>query len=129
MKKSTLTASRGLLLMLTIGLAGCLAAAAAGAGGAIVFTGHTAEAIVDRSVAEMADVAETTMQGDGIDITDTRSENSGAKRTFEGEKGGTDVTVTIQRTDEGTKVGVVARKSAASWDDDYARALLAKIIG
>lgn len=121
--------ARSAALLLTTGLAGCLAAAAAGAGGAIVFTGHTAEAIVDRSVAEMANVAETTMQSDGIDITDTRSENSGAKRTFEGEKGGTDVTVTIQRTDEGTKVGVVARKSAASWDDDYARALLAKIIG
>jgi methylthioribose-1-phosphate isomerase len=120
--------ARSATLLLTTCMAGCLAAAAAGAGGAIVFTGHTAEAIVDRPVPEMASVAEETMRADGIDVTDTRSENSGAKRTFEGEKDGTDVTVTIQRTDEGTKVGVVARKSAASWDDDYARSLLAKII-
>ena len=119
---------RSAVLLLTTGLAGCLAAAAAGAGGAIVFSGHTAEAIVDRPVGEMADVAAETMRTEGIDITDTRSENSGAKRTFEGAKDGTDVTVTITRTDEGTKIGVVARRNAARWDDDYARALLAKII-
>ena len=128
MKNSIRTASRGLLLILTAGLSGCLVAAAAGAGGAIVLSGHTAEAIVDRPVADMASVAEQVMQDDGVSITDTRSQDSGEKRIFEGEKGDLDVTVTIQRTDDGTKLGVEAQRNAASWDDDYARALLAKII-
>lgn len=122
------TAGRGVLLILTAGLTGCLVAAAAGAGGAIVLSGHTAEAIVDRPVEEMASVAEQILADDGVSITDTRSQDSGAKRIFEGEKGNLDVTVTIQRTKEGTKLGVEAQRNAASWDDDYARSLLAKII-
>jgi len=128
MKRSMRTAGRGFLLLLTASLTGCLVAAAAGAGGAIVLSGHTAEAIVDRTVPDMAAAAEQVMQDDGISITDTRSQDSGAKRVLEGEKDDLDVTVTIQRTDEGTKLGVEARRNAASWDDDYARALLAKII-
>lgn len=128
MKKSMRAAGRGLLLILTASLTGCLVAAAAGAGGAIVLSGHTAEAIVDQPVEEMAGVAEQVMRDDGVDITDTRSQDSGAKRVLKGEKGDLDVTVTIQRTDEGTKLGVEAQRSTARWDDDYARALLAKII-
>lgn len=128
MKKSMRAAGRGLLLILTASLTGCLVAAAAGAGGAIVLSGHTAEAIVDQPVEEMAGVAEQVMRDDGVDITDTRSQDSGAKRVLKGEKGDLDVTVTIQRTDEVTKLGVEAQRSTARWDDDYARALLAKII-
>ena len=128
MKKSMRAAGRGLLLIVTASLTGCLVAAAAGAGGAIVLSGHTAEAIVDQPVEEMAGVSEQVMRDDGIDITDTRSQDSGAKRVLKGEKGDLDVTVTIQRTDEGTKLGVEAQRSTARWDDDYARALLAKII-
>lgn len=116
------------LLLATAGLTGCLAAAAAGAGGAIVLRGHTAEAIVDRSVDEMADVAEEVLEAEGIDITDTRSENSGTRRVFEGEKEDLDITVTIRAQEAGTKVGVEAQRSPATWDDDYARELLARII-
>jgi hypothetical protein len=119
---------RGFILALTAGLSGCLVAAAGGAGGAIVLSGHTAEAIVERPVADMASVTEQVMEAEEISITDSRSEDSGARRTYEGKKDDLDVTVTIERTDAGTKLGVVARRSAVSWDDDYARALLARII-
>lgn len=119
---------RGLLLLLTAGLSGCLVAAAAGAGGAIVFSGHTAEAIVDRPVGEMANVAEQVMEAEGVRVTDTRSQDSGSRRVYEGEKDELDITVTIEQDAAGTKIGVEARRSAASWDDDYARSLLAKII-
>ena len=61
-------------------------------------SGHTAEAIVDRPVADMANVAKQVMRDDGVSITETRSQDSGAQRIFEGEKGDLDVTVTIQRT-------------------------------
>lgn len=116
------------LISSSVALTGCLAAAAAGAGGAIVLSGHTAEAIVDESVADMAATAEAVLAAEGIEVTDTRSENSGARRVFEGEKDGLDITVTISRQDAGTKLGVEAQRGTARWDDDYARALLAKII-
>ena len=122
------TVSRGVVLALTVSFTGCLVAAAAGAGGAIVFSGHTAEAIVDRSVDEMADVAEQVMESEGVRVTDTRSQDSGNRRVYQGEKEDLDITVTIERDDAGTKIGVEAQRSTASWDDDYARALLAKII-
>lgn len=117
-----------LFLLLALGVSGCLAAAAAGAGGAIVLSGHTAEAIVERSVADMASAAEAVLEEQGIDVTDTRNENSGARRVLEGDKDDLDITVKIERVDEGTKVGVEARRNAAQWDDDYARSLLADII-
>lgn len=118
----------GLLLVLAAGLSGCLVAAAAGAGGAIVFSGHTAEAIVDRPVDEMAGVAEQVMEAEGIRVTDTRSQDSGNRRAYRGEKDDLDITVSIEREDSGTKIGVEAQRGTASWDDDYARSLLAKII-
>lgn len=46
----------------------------------------------------MANVAKQVMRDDGVSITETRSQDSGAQRIFEGEKGDLDVTVTIQRT-------------------------------
>ena len=122
------TVFRGIVLALTVSLTGCLVAAAAGAGGAIVFSGHTAEAIVDRSVDEMADVAERVMAAEGVRVTDMRSQDSGNRRVYRGEKDDLDITVTIERDESGTKIGVEAQRSTASWDDDYARALLAKII-
>lgn len=122
------TALRAFLLVSLVGLAGCLAAAAAGAGGAMVLTGHTAEAIVDRPVDDVARVAEEVMADEDIEVIDTRTEDRGAKRVYEGDRGDLDVTVTIERDDEATKVGVEAQRNAARWDDDYARSLLAKII-
>lgn len=126
--RAALRAVTAATLILTTGLTGCLVAAAAGAGGAIVFSGHTAEAIVERPVADMTTVAEQVLQAEGIEITDSRSQDSGDRRTLKGEKDDLTVTVKIERTDAGTKIGVEAQRNAARWDDDYARALLAKII-
>jgi hypothetical protein len=127
-KRAALRAVAAVTLILTTGLTGCLVAAAAGAGGAIVFSGHTAEAIVERPVADMTTVAEQVLQAEGIEITDSRSEDSGDRRTLKGEKDDLTVTVKIERTDDGTKIGVEAQRDAARWDDDYARTLLARII-
>lgn len=126
--RTAVRAVAAVTLILTTGLTGCLVAAAAGAGGAIVLSGHTAEAIVERPVAEMTTVAEQVLQEEEIEITDSRSQDSGARRTLKGEKDDLTVTVKIERTDDGTKIGVEAQRNAARWDDDYARALLARII-
>ena len=144
---------RGMVLVSTVGLSGCLFAAAAGAGGAIHFSGHTAEAIVERSVAartrlqkqkgsrlaqpsssrklggnDMALAVAETLAAEAIEVTASHNEDSGAKRSFEGTKGDLDVRVSLERDGMGTKVRVSAQRNAASWDDDYAAMLLAKII-
>lgn len=106
-----------------------LAAAGAGAGGGIHFTGNTGEAVVDRSVSAMADRALSIMSAEGIEIVETRTERSGELREWEGKKGELDVTVSVQREDGGkTKVRVSARRNLVRWDNDYARELLARII-
>lgn len=119
---------RGMVLVSTVGLSGCLFAAAAGAGGAIHFSGHTAEAIVERSVDDMALAVAETLAAEAIEVTASHNEDSGAKRSFEGTKGDLDVRVSLERDGMGTKVRVSAQRNAASWDDDYAAMLLAKII-
>ncbi|MFQ5530230.1 MAG: hypothetical protein ACE5FP_07750 [Gemmatimonadota bacterium] len=116
------------MLATTAGLSGCLFAAAAGAGGAIALSGHTAEAIVQRSVADMASAAERVLADEQVSISASHTENSGARRIFEGKKGDLDVTVTIERTEGGAKLQVSAQRTVATWDDDYAKELLAKII-
>lgn len=121
--------TRSMILVLTAGLSGCLLAAGAGAGGAVFFSGHTAEAIVERSVADMANVAERVLSEEQVAISTTSSEDSGATRTYEGKKGDLDVTVIVERVTGGAKVRVSARRGTTSWDDDYAKELLAKIIG
>ena len=117
------------MLLGVVSLSGCLLAAAAGAGGAIHFSGHTAEAIVDRSVDDMSSAAESVLASEGVAISASHNEDSGATRTYEGKKGDLDITVTIERSGGGAKVRVSAQRNTASWDDDYAKALLAKIIG
>ncbi|MEE8486648.1 MAG: DUF3568 family protein [Gemmatimonadota bacterium] len=121
--------TRSMILVLTAGLSGCLLAAGAGAGGAVFFSGHTAEAIVERSVADMANVAERVLSEEQVAISTTSSEDSGATRTYEGRKGDLDVTVIVERVTGGAKVRVSVRRGTTSWDDDYAKELLAKIIG
>jgi len=119
----------GVTLLGVVSLSGCLLAAAAGAGGAIHFSGHTAEAIVDRSVDDMSTAAEGVMASEGVAVSASHNEDSGATRTYEGKKGDLDITVTIERSGGGAKVRVSAQRNTASWDDDYAKELLAKIIG
>lgn len=116
--------------VLAVGLPACVVAAAgAGAGSAIHFSGHTAEAIVEQPLPNMESAAERVLRAEEIEISESRSEDKGAKRTYEGKKGDLDVTVTIEREGEaGSKVRVTARRSLVSWDDEYAKQLLAKII-
>lgn len=109
--------------------AGCLAAAAAGAGGGIYFSGHNAEAIVDRPVSAMVARAEAVLRAENVAITESSTQESGDKREMKGTQGDLDITVSVEREEGGaTKVRVSARKNLVSWDDDYARELLAKII-
>ena len=69
------------------------------------------------------------LQEEGVDVTGTQTENSGAKRELKGTKGDLEVTVTMEQQDaKTTKTEVSARKNLVTWDKDYAQQILGKIV-
>jgi amino acid transporter len=127
-------ASRGWILGLAIALgggAGCAAAAAAGAGagGAYYFTSRGVGSQVNGDVDQVANKAQTVLAAEGVQVTDTKTEDSGARRVLEGKEGDLDVSVEVKRHDDGSsKVEVSARKNTVEWDKDYAQKLLDRIV-
>lgn len=115
-----------------IAASGCVVAAAgAGAGGGIYLTSRGVESIVTSSLEEASDATERAF--DELDITRTGVDidDEDARRVYRGEPadGGPDVTVTLETQDSGSvKVEVTARRSAVTWDKDYARRVLERIV-
>lgn len=110
---------------------GCIfAAAGAGAGGAIYFKGRGVESIVSAPIARTFSATHQTFQEMGIQQTKTSSEQGrgGEQREITGTTRDGDVTVTLQSQGDHTKVQVVARKSAVTWDKDLARRILQRIV-
>jgi hypothetical protein len=109
---------------------GCVAAAAgAGAGSAIYLTSRGASSTVKGSVSDVAARTRSVLDGEGITITETKTESEGDERSFKGTKGDLDVSVDLKRdTPSTTKTEVSARKNLAEWDKDYAKVLLNKIV-
>jgi hypothetical protein len=121
----------GLAVAIPLAGSGCLVAAAgAGAGGAIYVSDRGAESVVPATVASTESAAQRVFQELGIKETKTSSEQSSGeqKRVLEGSTDDRDVTVTIASEGSGSKVVVVARKSAVTWDKDLAKAVLEKIV-
>jgi hypothetical protein len=120
---------RALILSLALASTGCVAAAAAGAAGAVYATTRGVESLVNGSPDVIAARARTVFQQMGIAEDAASTENSGAKRELKGKKGDLDVTVQMEQQDSSTtKVEVSARKNLAEWDKDYARSVLEKIV-
>jgi hypothetical protein len=118
-------------LALAGGLHGCVAAAAAaaGAGTGVYVTSRGAGSVVDGSVEDVERRARAVFAGEGIPVSGTQMENSGAKREIQGKKGDLDISVTMEsQGDRTTKTEVSARKNIAVWDQDYAKELLGKIV-
>ena len=117
-------------LALAVILPGCvLAAAGAGAGGAIYLTSRGAESIVDASVPEVADAVTDVFADMGITVAGTTTEKEGDEREVRGKKGDLDVTVHFERESPSTtKVEVTARENVAEWDRDYAKRVLERIV-
>ena len=113
-----------------VALSGCvLAAAGAGAGGAIYLTSRGAESIVDASVPEVADAVADVFADLGIATTGTTAEKGGDEREVRGKKDDLDVTVHFERESPSTtKVEVTARENVAEWDRDYAKRVLERIV-
>lgn len=117
--------------LLLIVQTGCvLAAAGAGAGGAIYLTDRGAEAVVAASVDRTLDASREAFRE--FDVTETRSvseqDDGVLKRKLEGRAGDRDVEVEIRAENSNAKVNVVVKKSAVTWDKDFAKRLLNKIV-
>jgi Protein of unknown function (DUF3568) len=115
-----------------LGLAGCLlAAAGAGAGGAIYVTERGAEAVIPAPLDRAA--AATRQAFDQLKIHQTKSASDEGERGEQREVDGTardrDVSVTLKPEGNGsTRIQVVAKASAVTWDKDFARVILDKIV-
>ena len=123
-------ASRLLLLLATVApSAGCVAAAAAGAGSAIYLTSRGAEGVVQGSVSDVAGRARTVMQQEAIVPDASSTEKGGDEQELKGKKGDLDITFHIKReTPTTSKVEVTARENLAEWDKKYAEELLNRIV-
>lgn len=123
-------ASRLLLLLATVApSAGCVAAAAAGAGSAIYLTSRGAEGVVQGSVSDVAGRARNVMQQEAIVPDASSTEKGGDEQQLKGKKGDLDITFNIKReTPTTSKVEVTARENLAEWDKKYAEELLNRIV-
>ena len=115
-----------------LALAGCLlAAAGAGAGGAIYVTDRGAEAVIPAGLDRAATA--TRQAFDQLKIHQTKSASEagegGEQRHIEGTGRDRDVSVTLKPEGTGsTRIQVVAKASAVTWDKDFARQILDKIV-
>lgn len=109
---------------------GCfLAAAGAGAAGAIAYTNRGASSDVAGNVDQAFDRAVTAFQQSGITETGRSTENNGAQRKLIGTKGEYEVTVELNRSSDSiTKVEVVAKKSAVEYDKELAKDVLNRMV-
>src|SRR6184192_4049278 len=113
-------------------LAGCVVAAAgAGAGGGIYFTQRGVESVVPVPVERAATAASQAFGALKIRPTKSQAEHEddGEKREIEGAAGDREVNVTLKvEGKNSTRVQVVAKRTAVTWDKDFARSVLDKIV-
>jgi hypothetical protein len=129
-KKLKVAQGWALLVLMPIVGSGCLVAAAgAGAGGAIYVTSRGAESIVDAPVSRVAAAVDVTFADMGITETKSTSGHGGDEREIQGKRGDLDITVSFKRESPGTtRVEVTARENLAEWNKDYARQVLERIV-
>lgn len=109
-----------------------LAAAGAGAGGGIYFTERGVASVVPVSMDRAA--AATKQTFDELKVRQTKAsseqQTSGERRELDGAVRDRDVsvTLTVDSTKTATRVYVVAKTSAVTWDKDLARTILERIV-
>lgn len=121
----------GVLLAVTpVALSGCfLAAAGAGAAGAIIYTNLGATSDVAGTVDQVFDRGVAAFGQNGVAETGRSTEDNGIKRRLVGQKGEQEVTVEFERaSDATTKVEVIAKKNAVEYDKELAKTILNAIL-
>ncbi|MES2521619.1 MAG: DUF3568 family protein [Gemmatimonadota bacterium] len=120
-----------LALLLSLGgLNGCiLAAAGAGAAGAIAYNNRGASSDIAASVDSTFTRSVNAFSALKIAETGRGTENDGATRRLMGKQEGLEITVEMKRsTPAVTKVEVIARRSAVDYDPDFAKTVLNRIL-
>lgn len=111
---------------------GCLVAGAgAGAGGAVYFTSRGVESVVTAPVETVAGATDEAFRHFRIQRTELRVEGDGARQEFRGREPEEDreITVSLRRQAESsTRVEVTARTGLVTWDKEYARQVIEKIV-
>ena len=109
---------------------GCVAAAlGGGALAGIHVTSQGAEADVESSIQGTEGRVRTAFRQMGIEMTGEASKDSGREREFKGSVNELEITVSLETRDHGTHIDASARRSLASWDQEYAERLVARIVG
>lgn len=81
------------------------------------------------SVPEVNDRAKAAFQQMGIKVTGTKMEKSGKQQDLTGKAGDKTVSVTMKDIGDGmTHVDVSAREGTLQWNQDYANAVLQRIV-
>jgi hypothetical protein len=121
-----------LVVALAGALPGCLAAtagAAAGAGTAVYLTSRGAESLVDGSIDDVERRARAVFAAEGIPVTDSQVESSGARRQIKGPRGDLEISISMkQQGEQTTKTEVSARENVILWNREYAERLLRMIM-
>ncbi|MFQ5680312.1 MAG: DUF3568 family protein [Gemmatimonadota bacterium] len=129
MRRSGLVA---VLLSAVAGTSGCLVAAAgSGAGGGVYFTSRGVQSVIAAPVENVATATDQTFDHFGIQQTELVVKKNGARREFTGKpaRGDPEVVVTLRRKDAtSTKVKVTARTGLVTWNKEYARDVIEKIV-
>ena len=102
----------------------------AGAGGGIYFNDRGVGSVVTAPVTKASAATEQAFQEMGINQkkSSTTQEGTTDKREIQGSTPDRDVTVSIQTEGSGSRINVVAKKSAVTWDKDFARTILERIV-
>lgn len=123
---------RGLAATIAVlGIGGCVAAAAGmGAGAAIYATDRGVESVVAATIDKTYQAAQKAFQEFGVteNKTATEQKDGTETRTLSGKTSDRDVDIDLKTEGPGTKVNVVVKKSAVTWDKDFARKILNKIV-
>ncbi|MGC4118131.1 MAG: hypothetical protein QM765_26990 [Myxococcales bacterium] len=110
---------------------GCVAAGAAAAGTAagIAYSDRGAKGDLEGSASDVQERALEVFEKEGIAITSTKVEQSGARRVVEGKRGDQNVTVTMTAAgQEVTHVEATAEKSPVEWDKDLAKRIIEEMV-
>ncbi|HLB54933.1 MAG TPA: DUF3568 family protein [Gemmatimonadales bacterium] len=120
----------GLAVLAAATSACVLAAAGAGAGGAIYVTDRGVQSVVAAPVEQTFLAVREAFRALEVTETKSTSEQDGLlqKRSLEGKTQDRDVQVDLRTEGTGTKVDVVVKKSAVTWDKDFAKRLLNTIV-
>ncbi len=109
---------------------GCVAAAlGGGALAGIHVTSQGAEADVQSNIQGTEGRVRVAFRQMGIEMTGEASDNSGSEREFKGSVDELEITVSLETRDHGTHIDASARRSLASWDQEYAERLVSRIVG